>query len=59
MKHLLKKILTPIMQRRLILPLLSFAAGLPGLPALAEEAEQVTTPAAAAQTARSTAVGTY
>ena len=50
MKHLLKKILTPIIERRLVLPLLGFAAGLPGLPALAQEAAQVTTPAAAAQT---------
>jgi hypothetical protein len=50
MKHLLKKILTPITERRLVLPLLGFAAGLPGLPALAQEAAQVTTPAAVAPT---------
>ena len=49
MKNLLKKILTPIIKRRLVLPLLAFAAGLPSLPALAEEAAQVT---AAAQTER-------
>ena len=42
MKHLLKKILTPIIERRLVLPLLAFAAGLPSLPALAQEAAQVT-----------------
>jgi pimeloyl-ACP methyl ester carboxylesterase len=47
MKNLLKKILTPIIEPRLVLPLLTFAAGLPSLPALAEEAAQVT---AAAQT---------
>jgi pimeloyl-ACP methyl ester carboxylesterase len=45
MKHLLKKILTPIIERRLVLPLLAFAAGLPSLPALAQEAAQVTAPA--------------
>jgi pimeloyl-ACP methyl ester carboxylesterase len=45
MKHLLKKILTPIIERRLLLPLLAFAAGLPSLPALAEEAALVTAPA--------------
>jgi len=45
MKHLLKKILTPIIERRLVLSLLSFAAGLPSLPALAQEAAQVTAPA--------------
>jgi pimeloyl-ACP methyl ester carboxylesterase len=45
MKHLLKKILTPIIERRLLLPLLAFAAGLPSLPALAEEAAKVTAPA--------------
>src|SRR5271166_3581785 len=45
MKHLLKKILTPIIERRLLLSLLSFAAGLPSLPALAQEAAQVTAPA--------------
>jgi pimeloyl-ACP methyl ester carboxylesterase len=50
MKHLSKKILTPIIERRLVLPLLAFAAGLPSLPALAQEAAQVTAPAAAAQT---------
>ena len=38
MKNLLKKILTPIIERRFVLPLLAFAAGLPSLPALAEEA---------------------
>src|SRR5580704_10818997 len=42
MKNLLKKILTPIIEPRLVLPLLTFAAGLPSLPALAEEAEQIT-----------------
>ena len=50
MKTLLKKILTPIMERRLVLPLLAFAAGLSSLPALAEEAAQVTAPAALTQT---------
>jgi hypothetical protein len=45
MKHLLKKILTPIIERRLVLSLLSFAAGLPSLPALAQEAAQVIAPA--------------
>ena len=45
MKHLLKKILTPIIERRLVLSLLSFAAGLSSLPALAQEAAQVTAPA--------------
>lgn len=45
MKHLLKKILMPIIERRLVLPLLAFAAGLPSLPALAQEAAQVTAPA--------------
>jgi len=50
MKHLLKKILTLIIERRLVLPLMGFAAGLPSLPALAQEAAQVTTPPAAAQT---------
>jgi pimeloyl-ACP methyl ester carboxylesterase len=48
MKHLLKKILTPIIERRLVLPLLGLAAGLPILPTLAQEAA----PAAAAQTER-------
>jgi pimeloyl-ACP methyl ester carboxylesterase len=46
MNRLLKKILTPILERRLVLSLLSFAAGLPGLPVLAQEAAQVTAPAA-------------
>jgi len=50
MKHLLKKILIPIIERRLVLPLLGLAAGLPSLPALAQEAAQLTTPPAAAQT---------
>jgi hypothetical protein len=50
MKHLLKKILTLIIERRLVLPLMGFAAGLPSLPALAQEVAQVTTPPAAAQT---------
>jgi pimeloyl-ACP methyl ester carboxylesterase len=45
MKHLLKKILMPIIERRLVLPLLAFAAGLPSLPALAQEAAPVTAPA--------------
>src|SRR5271165_3203084 len=49
MKHLFKKILTPIIERRLVLSLLSFAAGLPSLSALAQEAAQVTAPAAATQ----------
>jgi hypothetical protein len=48
MKNSLKKILTPIIDRRLLLPLLAFAAGLPSLSALAEEAAQVTAPAATA-----------
>jgi len=38
MKNLLKKIFDPNINRRLLLPLLAFAAGLPSLPALAEEA---------------------
>jgi pimeloyl-ACP methyl ester carboxylesterase len=50
MKNSLKNILTPIIDRRLLLPLLAFAAGFPSLPALAEEAAQVTAPAATAQT---------
>jgi pimeloyl-ACP methyl ester carboxylesterase len=50
MKHLLKKTLTQIIEWRLVLPLLAFAAGLPGLPAIAQEATQVTAPSAAAQT---------
>jgi hypothetical protein len=50
MKHLLKKILIPIIERRLVLPLLGLAAGLPSLPALAQEAAQLTTPPPAPQT---------
>jgi pimeloyl-ACP methyl ester carboxylesterase len=52
MKHLLKKILTPIIEWRLVLPLLGFAAGLPISPSLAQEAAQITAPAAVAQTER-------
>jgi hypothetical protein len=46
MKHLLKKIVTPIIERRLVLPLLGWAAGLLILPAQAQaqEAAQVTAP---------------
>ena len=52
MKFLLKKMMTRIMERRLVLTPLAFAAGLASLPALAQEAEQVTAPALAAQTAQ-------
>jgi pimeloyl-ACP methyl ester carboxylesterase len=50
MKSLLKKLMSPIMKRRLVLTPLAFAAGLVSLPALAQEAAQVTAPAAATQT---------
>jgi pimeloyl-ACP methyl ester carboxylesterase len=45
MKSLLKKMTTPFMERRAVLPLLAFATGLAGLPALAQEAARVNPPA--------------
>src|SRR5260221_14354184 len=50
MKYLLKKISIPIMERQLVLPSLAFAAGLTSLPALAQDATQVSATAEAAQT---------
>src|SRR5258708_37283850 len=50
MKYLLKKISIPIMERQLVLPSLAFAAGLASLPALAQDATQVSATAEAAQT---------
>jgi pimeloyl-ACP methyl ester carboxylesterase len=50
MKPLLKKMTTPLMERRAVLPLLAFAMGLASLPALAQEAAQVNLPAVTAQT---------
>jgi pimeloyl-ACP methyl ester carboxylesterase len=50
MKPLLKKMTTPLMERRAVLPLLAFAMGLASLPALAQEAAQVNPPAVTAQT---------
>jgi len=50
MKPVLKKIMTPILERRLVLPLLAFTGGLAGLPALAQQATQGNTPAVAVQT---------
>jgi alpha-beta hydrolase superfamily lysophospholipase len=50
MKPLLKKMMSPTMKRHLVLTPLAFAAGLLSFPALAQEAGQVTAPAAAAQT---------
>jgi pimeloyl-ACP methyl ester carboxylesterase len=49
MKHLLKKMMTAIMERYLVWSLLVFAAGLTALPALAQKAEQVTASAMTAQ----------
>src|SRR6202162_5325031 len=46
---LLKKMISLIMKRRLVLTPLAFAAGLVSFPALAQEAAQVTAPAAATQ----------
>jgi pimeloyl-ACP methyl ester carboxylesterase len=50
MKPLLKKMMPPIMERRVILPLLAFATVLASLSALAQEATQVNGPAVTAQT---------
>jgi pimeloyl-ACP methyl ester carboxylesterase len=50
MKHLLNKMMTPIMERRLALTPLAFAAGLTSLSALAQKTAQVTPAAVAAQT---------
>src|SRR4029077_1493163 len=50
MKPLLKKMTTPLMERRAVLPLLAFAMGLASLPALAQEAAQVNLPAVTTQT---------
>ena len=49
MKPLLKKMMPPIMERRVILPLLAFATVLASLSALAQEATQVNGPAVTAQ----------
>ena len=46
----LKEMISLIAKRRLVLTPLVFAAGLVSFPALAQEAAQVTSPAAAAQT---------
>jgi pimeloyl-ACP methyl ester carboxylesterase len=50
MKPLLKKMMSSIMDRRLLLTPLGFAAGFTSLPTLAEDAAQVTPPAVVAQT---------
>jgi alpha-beta hydrolase superfamily lysophospholipase len=50
MKHLLNKMMTPIMERRLALTPLAFAAGLSSLSALAQETAQVTPARVPAQT---------
>src|SRR5258707_7007155 len=49
MKPLLKKIMTPLMAARLVLPRLAFTTGLAGLPALAQDAATVNAPAVTAE----------
>jgi pimeloyl-ACP methyl ester carboxylesterase len=50
MKHLLKKLMTSIMEPRLLLAPLALAVGLAGRPAFGEETAEANPPAAAAQT---------
>jgi pimeloyl-ACP methyl ester carboxylesterase len=50
MKHLFKKLMTSIMEPRLLLAPLALAGGLAGQPAFAEETAEANPPAAAAQT---------
>ena len=49
MKPLLKKIMNPLMEARLVLPRLAFTTGLAGLPALAQDAATVNAPAVTAE----------